>query len=573
VFASLAVAVGVSGAALWLVGRPKLDTVALLGGGTAFGVGIAAMHYIGMAAMRLEGVAVYEPGLVVLSVLVAVGTAWAALWLAFRFRAEEEETALGNAAKLGAAVVLGLAIAGMHYTAMAAVEFRPLGSTTAEAVKPSMLAAGVAIATLVILSLALVATYLEQRFNVQKARAEASREGEDRFRSLAEAIPQIVWTTDPEGNHDYFNRRWFEYTGQSFESSRDWGWHGVVHPDDSEECLRRWTHSLGTGEPYEVEYRFRRGADGAWRWFLGRATPVRDKSGRIVKWFGTCTDIDDQRRAIDQLSQSEERYRNRAVELARLTRQLKHTATSLERRNRELDQFAYVASHDLKAPLRAIANLSEWIEEDLDGQLPPDAAHKMQLLRGRVHRMEGLINGLLQYSRAGRTAEAEELVDTAALVGEVVDSLSPQLGFTVEVRPPMPHLVCERLLLGQVFSNLISNAIKHHDRPEGWIVVSARDLGESWEFSVADDGPGIAPAYHEKVFAIFQTLQPRDRVESTGIGLALVKKIVEGRGGTVGLESAGRGSTFRFSWPKGEPLTSEVKEANGARRDQLSAGR
>jgi len=256
-------------------------------------------------------------------------------------------------------------------------------------------------------------------------------------------------------------------------------------------------------------------------------------------------------RDITERKQSQEALRSRAEELARMTTVLAQTTVNLEKRNAELDQFAYIVSHDLKAPLRAIANLSQWIEEDLQDKLTEDTRHQMDLMRSRVYRMEALINGVLEYSRVGRLRTELEAVDVEALLAEVIDSLAPPLGFTVKVMPGMPTLITERLLLEQVFANLISNAIKHNHRPNGEIVISWEDKTDFYEFAVTDDGPGIAPECHEKVFVIFQTLEPRDKVENTGVGLAIVKKIIEDKGGTFYLESKlDQGTIFRFTWFK-----------------------
>jgi signal transduction histidine kinase len=177
---------------------------------------------------------------------------------------------------------------------------------------------------------------------------------------------------------------------------------------------------------------------------------------------------------------------------------------------------------------------------------------QMDLLRGRVHRMEGLIDGLLQYSRIGRMATTPETVVVNELLNEIIDFLSPSPGFAIEVAPNLPTLYTDRLGLPQVFANLISNAIKHHDRPHGRVWITGVDRGKCYEFTVKDDGPGISAQFHEKVFIIFQTLESRDKSENTGIGLSLVKKIVEGQGGTIHLESKpGQGVTFRFTWMHG----------------------
>lgn len=266
--------------------------------------------------------------------------------------------------------------------------------------------------------------------------------------------------------------------------------------------------------------------------------------------------LDDRRllaiiRDMTEVQANQEKLQSRADELTRLTTMLAQTNITLEDRNRELEQFAYVASHDLKAPLRAIANLSEWIEEDLHGQLAAENQRQMLLLRGRVHRMEALINGLLEYSRVGRTKAALEQVSVQVLLEEVVDSLAPPDTFTIAIAPNLPTFTTKVMLLRQVFSNLISNAIKHHDRPDGHITITVQEQGAFYEFSVADDGPGIDANYHTKVFVIFQTLEARDTKESTGIGLAIVKRIVEAEGGSIRIDSQeGSGATFRFTWLK-----------------------
>jgi PAS domain S-box-containing protein len=222
----------------------------------------------------------------------------------------------------------------------------------------------------------------------------------------------------------------------------------------------------------------------------------------------------------------------------------------LEQSNRELDQFAYVTSHDLKAPLRAIANLATWIEEDLGEHLKDEISDNMLLLKGRVHRMEALIQGILDYSRIGRESVRSESVDVSALLVDVVDSLPVPAQFQINVDDGMPVLNASKVRLTQVFANLIGNAIKYHDRPDGCVNMTVTNGGDWYEFSVEDDGPGIPDEYHEKVFGIFQTLEARDKIESTGIGLTLVKKIIEEQGGSISIAPAsGRGARFHFTWP------------------------
>ena len=377
---------------------------------------------------------------------------------------------------------------------------------------------------------------------------EALRESEERYRSLVIATAQIVWNTDAEGKITNPMRGWRAYTGQSEAEVQGWGWLDAIHPDDRDRTTQIWTHAVQTGTLYDTEYRVR-GADGIYRDFAARGAPIRSEDGSVREWVGFCNDITAHKQAQAALQ-------TRASELAQTTTLLAQTAAILEKRNAELDQFAYVVSHDLKAPLRAIANLSQWLEEDLNEYLTDDTRHQMNLLHGRVHRMENLINGLLQYSRIGRAATQKESTDVAKLLNEIVDDLAVPPAFTITIQPGMPTLYTDRLRLEQVFSNLISNAIKHHDRSDGHIHVTVRPVRAShsgeYEFAVTDDGPGIDPAYHSKVFGIFQTLESRDKVENTGIGLSLVKKIVESQGGTVAIESqVGQGTTLRFTWKAG----------------------
>ncbi len=244
------------------------------------------------------------------------------------------------------------------------------------------------------------------------------------------------------------------------------------------------------------------------------------------------------------------------------TEQLQRYARDLERRNQELDQFAYVASHDLKAPLRAIVNLSQWIEEDAKDTLSPLVRDHLAMLRSRVRRLETLIDGIHRYATATRPDHVPETIDTSALVREIVEEHNPKERFTVTLPERMPTVIADRTRLWQVFSNLIANAVKHHHQEQGTMVIGVREIGDRYEFSVTDDGPGIAPEFHERIFVIFQTLTPKDVKDSLGLGLALVKKIVREEGGSITIDSSeGKGATFRFTWPKRPESRSEVARA------------
>jgi len=224
---------------------------------------------------------------------------------------------------------------------------------------------------------------------------------------------------------------------------------------------------------------------------------------------------------------------------------------ALERSNAELDQFAYVAAHDLKAPLRGVSHLSQWIEADLGEHLTSESRQHMELLRGRIYRLESLIDGILSYSRAGRCESSIESVDVAKLLREVIELLAPPPGATFEIGPGMPTLDTERVPLEQVFMNLVGNALKHAQRDDPCIQISVAGNGDQYEFAIRDNGQGVAVQYHERIWKIFQKLESRDKVEGAGIGLAVVRKIVEVRGGRAWVESTPpAGATFKFTWDR-----------------------
>ena len=230
---------------------------------------------------------------------------------------------------------------------------------------------------------------------------------------------------------------------------------------------------------------------------------------------------------------------------------LKENITLLKRKNQELDQFAHIVSHDLKAPLRGIDNVVSWIEEDHATEMSPKIADYIQIIKGRLVRAENLIHGILSYARIGKETQEKEEVDLNQLIDEIGESLIAKSGLKLIISPTLPKLFTEKLPMLQEFSNLIGNAIKHHNKRNGYIKVYHKEDVDHYSFFVEDNGPGIGKNYHNKIFVIFQTLQERDSMESTGVGLAIVKKILDDRNQKINVTSdEGNGAIFSFTWPK-----------------------
>lgn len=350
-----------------------------------------------------------------------------------------------------------------------------------------------------------------------------------RLEEVVGSISEVLVQLDQEGNFTYLNQAWEIITGYPVGTSLGQSFATFL---PSPESRGKLVEILKNEIPGKEETLRILTADGLEKW-LGVSLSPYFASGRHIGFTGTLSDV-----------------------TARVTAEtkLKSYTRDLERINAELDQFAYVVSHDLKAPLRAINNLSEWIEEDISHLLEGETKDQFRLLRGRVHRMENLINGILSYSRAGRIKTVKEKFLIRGLVDELCESFSTKkpLSFRIEGDAGM-EIEAERIALTQILQNLISNGIKYNDKAEINITVGWKDLGNQFEFYVGDNGPGISPEFHERIFVIFQTLQARDEVESTGVGLAIVKKILDEKHSQIKIETAmGEGTTFRFTWPKNE---------------------
>jgi PAS domain S-box-containing protein len=383
-------------------------------------------------------------------------------------------------------------------------------------------------------------------------------ESNQQFKFVTDFMPQIIWATKPDGYHDFYNKRWYDYTGLTYEQSKDTGWNTALHPDDQERAWEVWRYSLQTGDPYEIEYRFRR-FDGEYRWFLGRALPLRDEAGNILKWYGTCTDIDDQKKSSDLL---EEKVEER-------TRELESQKNELKRSNANLEEFAYAASHDLKEPIRKIRTFADRLKNKLGGRLTDDAQYYFQRMEKAAERMQLLIDDLLDYSHVSTTNNYPDDIDLNKKVTQVLEDLEVAIAETnakITVGS-LPMIKGHRRQIQQLFQNLITNAVKFR-KPDvipqihiSWSVVRGEDISSlnlhqelKYELynliKISDNGIGFEQEHADKIFQMFQRLHGKQEYEGTGIGLAIVRKVVENHKGFIIAESEpGKGATFKVYLP------------------------
>ena len=369
--------------------------------------------------------------------------------------------------------------------------------------------------------------------NLKKAlhdREEALRDAEkarERFRFMAESMPQKIFTATPNGDIDYFNRQWFEFSGLPFEEIKGWGWTQFVHPADLEENIERWLHSIKTGEPFLFQHRFRR-ADGLYRWHLSRVRAMRDASGDITMWIGSNTEIHEQKEKEDEL----------------------------RRANEDLQQFAYSASHDLQEPIRNVAVYSEIVARRYHDRLDDDGKLFLGFLTEGGRRLATLIDDLLAYTRLGVIDEPTAPVDSSVVLEHALSSLAEAIreSNATVTYDSLPEVCMGDAHLQQVFQNLISNALKYRKEEPPQIHVSAVREGATWRFAVQDNGIGIDAQYKETIFGVFKRLHRDARYSGTGIGLAICQRVVERYGGRIWVESApGEGATFFFTAPESYP--------------------
>ncbi len=380
-------------------------------------------------------------------------------------------------------------------------------------------------------------------------------ESRQQFKQLTDLVPQILWTARPDGYLDYYNQTWYDYTG-FVEGFGDQSWLPILHPDDVQLCIDTWYHAVQTGEPYQIEYRFAdRRNPGQYRWFMGRAAPVRDATGAITKWFGTCTDIHDQKTETERLERV----------VAERTESLRNLNADLERSNFDLLQFASVASHDLKEPLRKIQTFSNLLAQSLGEKLNGEEREHFERIVRSAARMQALVDDVLRLSRLSRSDIRYEPVDLNQIIARILDDLDiviREKGALIEV-DELPVLDAISGQMHQLFQNLISNALKFTADRTPRITIETRPAtaeqlanfglpdDDHVVITIRDNGIGFAGQYREKIFGMFQRLHGRSRFEGTGIGLTICRRILENHNGSISAEGqSGQGAAFHLILPR-----------------------
>ena len=374
----------------------------------------------------------------------------------------------------------------------------------------------------------------------------AVKQSEAHFRQLADAMPQIVWTADSSGRIDYLNKRWEEFTGldAGLEANHE-GWMNFLHPEDCQRCTDQWREAVFSGQPFQIECRLKEHLTGNFRWQLMRAVPINAESGHISRWFGTSTDIEDQKQAEEKV-----RTLNTALE-----RRVSERTAQLQASNRELEAFSYSVSHDLRAPLRSINAFSELVREDYAEKLDDQGRQYLAIIRDSSEQMSRLIDDLLHLSRVTRGELRRQPIDLGHIARILLSDLrrlEPKRHVEILIAPDLKASGDERLMR-IVLENLLNNAWKFTSkRPEARIEVGVTSKDGQPAWFVRDNGAGFDMAFANRLFGAFQRLHSTSDYPGHGIGLATVQRIISRHGGRIWAESVpDEGTTFFFTLPPG----------------------
>lgn len=371
------------------------------------------------------------------------------------------------------------------------------------------------------------------------------RESEDRFRSVVDNISQMAWTATESGDVTWYNRRWYEYTGTTFDKVKGRGWAAIHHPDHLQRVVTNFDECLRTGRVWEDTFPLR-GKDGQYRWFLSRASPIRDSSGKIQLRFGTNTDITELLEAREALAKSHDELERRVAE----------RTASLTEAIAQMEEFSYSVSHDLRAPVRAMQGYAQATLEDYGNVLGEQGRDYLNHIVRSGERMDRLVRDLLVYSRIARSQLELQPVSLDRLVRDIVshypEMQQPQAD--IRTRGSLHSVIAHEPSLTQAISNLLNNAVKFVEpgvKPE--VELYSERQGDRLRLWVHDNGIGIKPEYRARLFGLFERIHNGKQYAGTGIGLAIVRKSVERMGGKVGMESNGTGSKFWIELPSAEP--------------------
>ncbi len=368
----------------------------------------------------------------------------------------------------------------------------------------------------------------------------ALRRSEEQFQMMLDALPQLAWIADADGAIFWYNQRWYDYTGTTAEEMMGWGWQRVHDSTILPAVVERWTAAIAAAEPFDMEFPLR-SASGEFRWFLTRSVPLRDADGTVQRWIGTNTDISEKRDAEEEIHELNATLEQRVLD----------RTAQLEAANKELEAFSYSVSHDLRAPLRAVDGFSQAVVEDYAALLPAEGQRYLQTIREGAQRMGALIDDLLAFSRLGRAAVVRREIDVESQVREIFDEQKAQYeGREIElINGHLPPCSGDATLLRQVWVNLLSNALKYTSKRERAVIeIGARaEKGETVYF-VRDNGTGFDMRYAHKLFGVFQRLHRQEDFSGTGVGLAIVQRIIHRHGGRIWVEAeVDLGATFFFT--------------------------